>query len=113
MPDFISSSWHGILAPAGTPQAVVRKLNGAIVTVPAAPDLRENLVNQGTEVIASSPDEFAQFLRADLARWRKVITDAGVKPERHSAGSDAEVSRDQENPRRVRPRLTPRHLFEV
>jgi tripartite-type tricarboxylate transporter receptor subunit TctC len=81
MPDLIASSWHGILAPAGTPQAVIRKLNQAIVQALAAPDLRENLVNQGAEVIGSSPQQFAQFLREDMERWRKVIVDAGVKPE--------------------------------
>jgi tripartite-type tricarboxylate transporter receptor subunit TctC len=53
----------------------------AIVKALAAPDLRENLVNQGAEVVASSPEQFARFLREDLERWRKVITDAGVKAE--------------------------------
>jgi tripartite-type tricarboxylate transporter receptor subunit TctC len=81
MPDLIASSWHGILAPAGTPPAVIRKLNQAIVKALAAPDLRENLVNQGAEVVGSSPEQFARFLREDLERWRKVITDAGVKAE--------------------------------
>lgn len=81
MPDLIASSWHGILAPAGTSPAVIRKLNQAIVKALAAPDLRENLVNQGAEVVGSSPEQFARFLREDLERWRKVITDAGVKAE--------------------------------
>jgi len=81
MPELIASSWHGILAPAGTPPAVIRKLNQAIVAVLAAPDLRENLLNQGAEVVGNSPEQFAQFLREDLARWRKVIVDAGVKAE--------------------------------
>ena len=81
MPDLIASSWHGILAPAGTPPAVIGKLNQAIVKALAAPDLRENLVNQGAEVVGNSPEQFARFLREDLERWRKVITDAGVKAE--------------------------------
>lgn len=81
MPGFISSSWHGLLAPAHAPPPVIRRLNQALVTVLAAPGLREQLVNQGAEIVASTPDEFAQFLREDLARWRNVIAVAGVKPE--------------------------------
>lgn len=74
-------SWYGILAPAGTPPEVVRRLNAEINRVLQAPDVRERLTALGTEPTGGSPEQFAQVIRADTARWAKVVGDAGIRIE--------------------------------
>jgi tripartite-type tricarboxylate transporter receptor subunit TctC len=74
-------SWYGILAPAGTPQEIVRKLNAEINRVLQAPDVRERLTVLGTEPTGGTAGEFAQVIRADTARWAKVVQDAGIRIE--------------------------------
>jgi len=74
-------SWYGILAPAGTPPEIVRRLNAEINRVLQAPDVRERLTALGTEPTGGSPDQFAQVIRADTARWAKVVGDAGIRIE--------------------------------
>ncbi len=77
--DFLSDSWYGILAPAGTPAEVVKKLNGEINRVLALPDVKQNLDAQGAEALGNTPEEFAEQIRRDLARWTKVAREANVK----------------------------------
>ena len=74
-------SWYGILAPAGTPQEIVRRLNAEINRVLQAPEVRERLTVLGTEPTGGSPEQFAQVIRADTARWAKVVSDAGIRIE--------------------------------
>ena len=74
-------SWYGILAPAGTPAEIVRKLNAEINRVLQAADVRERLTALGTEPTGGTPEQFAQVIRADTARWAKVVADAGIRIE--------------------------------
>jgi len=74
-------SWYGILAPAGTPQDIVRKLNADINRILQAPDVRERLSALGTEPTGGRPEQFAETIRADTARWAKVVLDAGIRIE--------------------------------
>ena len=74
-------SWYGILAPAGTPPEIVRRLNAEINRVLQAPEVRERLTALGTEPTGGSPEQFAQVIRADSARWAKVVSDAGIRIE--------------------------------
>jgi len=74
-------SWYGILAPAGVPQEIVRRLNAEINRVLQAPDVRERFVALGIEPSAGSPEQFAQVIRADTARWARVVSDAGIRIE--------------------------------
>jgi tripartite-type tricarboxylate transporter receptor subunit TctC len=76
-----AGSWYGILAPAGTPPAIVAKLHEAIVRALAQPEVRERLVNEGTEVIGSTPGAFAAHIRAELARMGTLIRNAGIRME--------------------------------
>ncbi len=81
VPGYEAGSWYGILAPAGTPQAIVAKLHEAIVHALARPEVRERLVSEGAEVISSTPQAFAAHITAELARMGKLIRDAGIRME--------------------------------
>ena len=78
---FEVTSWGGLLAPAGTPGAIVRKLHLETVKVIAQHDVRAKFVDQGLETIGSSPDEFAVAIKSEIPRWARVIKEAGITPE--------------------------------
>ena len=71
--------WNGIFVPAGTPQAVIRTLHREIVRAFDAPEIREQVAATGSTIAGDSPEEFAAFVRAEVAKWGKVIRDAGIK----------------------------------
>jgi len=71
--------WYGVLAPAGTPGPVIKRLHAEFVKILHAPDLRERLLTDGAETIGNSPAEFAAFLKAEIGRWARVIKQAGAK----------------------------------
>jgi len=76
-----SIGWFGAVAPAGTPPAVINRLNSEIAAALAAPDVREKAIAAGTEPAANSPQEFAAFVRDEAQKWADVIKKAGVKIE--------------------------------
>ena len=73
--------WNGVFAPAGTPPAVLQILHREIVKAYNAPDVKKQVEETGGEVVADTPEEFAAFVRAEGAKWTKVIRDANIKPE--------------------------------
>jgi tripartite-type tricarboxylate transporter receptor subunit TctC len=73
IPGFEISLWVGVLAPAGTPEPVVTRLHGEIVRALAVPDVRERIAGLGAEVVGSTPQELDRYIRAEIARWSKVI----------------------------------------
>jgi tripartite-type tricarboxylate transporter receptor subunit TctC len=77
--DFEVTTWYGILAPAGTPQSVVRRLNAELVKIMHAPEMKEKLTATGTEPLTSTPEEFAAYIKREIAKWGDVIRKAGVK----------------------------------
>ena len=77
--DYEVTGWNAIFAPAGTPKDVVAKLNGEIVAIMALPDIRKRILELGTEPKASTPDEIAARLKADIAKWGAVIERAGIE----------------------------------
>ena len=79
LPDFEVTTWYGILAPAGTPRNIIDRLNGELVKIMHAPELREKLAATGTEPLTSTPDEFAAYIQKEIAKWGDVIRKAGVK----------------------------------
>ena len=81
VPGFQSGSWQGLLAPAGTPPGIVAKIHDAVVKVLNEPDMKQRLADQGAEVVANTPEEFAVFIREDTAKWAKIVKDSGVKVE--------------------------------
>jgi tripartite-type tricarboxylate transporter receptor subunit TctC len=80
-PELDVSLWYGMMAPAGTPRAVVERLNVEIGKVLDAPEVRERFAAQGAEAAPTTPEQFAQFMRQELARWEPVVRKAGVKAE--------------------------------
>ena len=81
MPGFVSDSWYGILAPAGTPAPVVARLNVEIQRVLALPDVKARLATDGAEAMGNSPEQFEAQIRRDLAHWTRVARDAKVSLE--------------------------------
>ena len=71
--------WNGIFVPAGTPQAVIRILHRELVRAFDAPDIREQVANTGSYIAGDSPEEFAAFIRSEVAKWGGVIRRAGIK----------------------------------
>ncbi|UIF84922.1 tripartite tricarboxylate transporter substrate binding protein [Cupriavidus sp. UYPR2.512] len=76
-----TSTWGGFLAPAGTPRAVIDKLNAGINQALAAPDVRERLLAAGIEPAGGSPAQFAGFIQSEMVKWAKVARNAGIQPE--------------------------------
>jgi tripartite-type tricarboxylate transporter receptor subunit TctC len=81
VPGFVVSSGFGLMAPAGTSRAVIDQLHAALVKALNDPRVKDNLAKQGAEVVASSPEEYDKFNRAEIAKWIKVIAQAGIAPE--------------------------------
>lgn len=79
MPDYGPIAWQGLLAPAGTPKAIVDKLSAAMQKAAQNPQLAEKWRSYGGELKANTPAEFAAFIKADAARWGQVVRQAGVK----------------------------------
>jgi len=71
--------WHGLVAPAGTPPAIVRKLNEAFVKAARAPDIAQMVAPQAADIVTNTPEEFAKAIAADVERLGKVVRDAGIK----------------------------------
>jgi tripartite-type tricarboxylate transporter receptor subunit TctC len=79
--DFVSGTWAGIIAPAGTPKEIVDRVAAEARKALADPALKDKLVEQGIVAVGGTPEEFRAFVAEEIVRWRKVITDAGIKME--------------------------------
>jgi tripartite-type tricarboxylate transporter receptor subunit TctC len=81
VPGYEASTWYGVLAPARTPSAVVARLHGDIVKILADAALHARMADQGFDPVGSSPEEFGAYIKSEILKWRKVIRDAGIRPE--------------------------------
>jgi tripartite-type tricarboxylate transporter receptor subunit TctC len=81
VPGYDEGAQHGIIAPAGTPKLVIEKLHAEIVKAMRSPEVLGRLTQEGAEVVANSPDEYGARIRADIAKWAKVIKQAGIRAE--------------------------------
>jgi len=79
VPDFISGTWAGIIAPAGTPKEVVDRVAAEAKKALADPAMQAKLADQGIVAVGSTPDEYRAFVTDEIARWAKVIKDANIK----------------------------------
>jgi tripartite-type tricarboxylate transporter receptor subunit TctC len=76
-----ASTWYGLLAPAGTPAAIVTRLHQDTVKILAMPDMREKLGAQGIEPVGGTPAEFGAYIKSEISKWGRVIREAGIKAE--------------------------------
>jgi tripartite-type tricarboxylate transporter receptor subunit TctC len=81
LPNFEMSAWQGVVAPTGTPAAIVQKLNEELNKALKHPDVRSKLALQGAEPIGSTMAEYQSYLRSEFVRWGKVVKDSGAKAE--------------------------------
>ena len=81
VPGYESVIWLGIMAPAGTPRAVVEKLNAEITRAVNAPEMREAWAKQGATAMSMTPDEFGRFMRDDIEKWARIVKISGARPD--------------------------------
>jgi tripartite-type tricarboxylate transporter receptor subunit TctC len=81
VPGYEAAVWYGVLMPAGTPQRRVERMHGELTKLLKLPDVKENLTAAGYDIATSGPGEFAAYLKADIAKWSRVIKDARIQPE--------------------------------
>jgi tripartite-type tricarboxylate transporter receptor subunit TctC len=81
LPGFEVIGWYGLLAPTGTPADVVARLNAAVIAALKNPELRERFVALGADPLGTTPQVFAQFIRAELSKWGKAVKDSGARVE--------------------------------
>ena len=81
LPGYESVSPFGIFAPAGTPATLIERLNREMVAALRRTEVTERLFNAGVEVVASAPGELAVTIKSEMAKWGKVIRDAGIREE--------------------------------
>jgi tripartite-type tricarboxylate transporter receptor subunit TctC len=79
VPGYENSTWHGWLAPAGTPPAILNRLNAELVKSARAPDVVERLAPDGGEPVGSTPEQFARYIVTDMARWSKLVKETGIR----------------------------------
>lgn len=81
LPSVVVTGWTGIMAPAGTPAPVVKRMHDEIVKILALPDVRETLVKAGAEPVGSTTQQFTDFIRTETIKWGSAVKQAGIKPE--------------------------------
>lgn len=75
------TNWFGMTVPAGTPRDLINRLHGGLVKVLQQPAFRERIVNMGADVVGSTPEQFAAFMKSESAKWGRVIKEANIKAE--------------------------------
>jgi len=81
LPGYFVTGYFGVLAPTGTPAAVIGRLNAEINKAVRAADVQATLANEGAEAAGGTPEEFAALLKAEVVQWAKVVKIAGLRPE--------------------------------
>jgi tripartite-type tricarboxylate transporter receptor subunit TctC len=81
LPGFVITSWFGLLAPAGTPAPVIARLNAEMVKVLGRAEVKATLGAQGLEVASSTPEQFGEHIKSEIARFTKIARAAGIKAE--------------------------------
>jgi tripartite-type tricarboxylate transporter receptor subunit TctC len=79
LPGFETGSWQGIVAPAGTPREIVKKLHATVTQILATSEMKEKLLASGAETRPQSPEQFGAFIRDEKSRWAKVVKESGAK----------------------------------
>jgi len=77
--DFEVTTWYGVMTPAGTPRPIVTRLNSELVKIMHAPDVKQRLAGMATDPLTSTPEEFAAYLKQEIAKWGDVVRKANLK----------------------------------
>jgi tripartite-type tricarboxylate transporter receptor subunit TctC len=72
------SIWHGLLAPAGTPREIIVRYNTLVNEILRSPEIAEKLTKQGIIVVGGTPEHFGKFIAKDMAKWLKIVKEAGI-----------------------------------
>ncbi len=80
-PGFEASAWYGVLAPAGTPKAIVLRLNGEILRALKIPEVKERLENVGFEIVGGTPEAFGAYMKTEFDKWARVVKTSGLRAE--------------------------------
>jgi tripartite-type tricarboxylate transporter receptor subunit TctC len=81
VPGFEVTSWYGLFAPAGTPRAIILRVNAEVRKILAVPAIQQRLTAAGAEVTTSTPDQFAAFVKAEMTKWARVVRLSGARAE--------------------------------
>lgn len=81
VPGYSVESWYAIFAPAGTPPAAIAKLNAAVKQAAQNPEFQQKVVHEGLTVVASEPAELQRYVKAEEARWRRIVKENNIKPD--------------------------------
>ena len=79
VPGYVATTWYGVAAPGSTPRRIVDQINSDVRRALAEPDVKARLLEQGIEPAPTTPDQFAELIRAEIIKWDKVVKDSGVK----------------------------------
>jgi tripartite-type tricarboxylate transporter receptor subunit TctC len=81
VPGYEATQWFGVLAPVGTPRPIIDRLSQEVTRALRAADVKERVTAEGMEIVASTPEEFASYIKSETDKWTKVIKAAGIKPQ--------------------------------
>jgi tripartite-type tricarboxylate transporter receptor subunit TctC len=81
VPNYVSLQWYGLVAPAGTPPAIIQALNTEMIKALQSKEMKEKLASEGAEPVGSSPLEFANLIKSDYQKWAGVAKRAGIEPQ--------------------------------
>ncbi len=81
VPGYEATQWFGMLAPAGTPRPIIDRIHQETVRALRAPEVGKSLANEGADIVASTPEAFAAYIKSETAKWARVIKTAGIKPQ--------------------------------
>mgnify|MGYP003582638527 CR=1 FL=1 len=81
IPGFVTGSWQGVMAPAGTPKPIIDKLSTEMAKIVKMPDVQEKLLALGAEPLTNTPEEFGSWMKTQVANWATVVKEAGIKVE--------------------------------
>src|SRR6185436_14967448 len=78
-PGFEATTWHALVAPAGTPKDIIATLHRAVVATLNDPDTRKSLVELGIDLVGNSPEELRAYIKSEIPKWAEIVKVAGVK----------------------------------
>jgi tripartite-type tricarboxylate transporter receptor subunit TctC len=80
VPGFDVTGWYGILAPAGTPKAVVDKLSRELIEIMHEPDMKKRVAERGVEALGTDPEQLRELIRTEIGKWGPIVKAANIKP---------------------------------